>query len=47
MNLYVGAHLELPRVRVHTIFPATMPTQSLEDENHVKTDLTKSLEESG
>ncbi|KAI0903108.1 NAD(P)-binding protein [Ustulina deusta] len=45
MNLYAAAHPDLPRIRVHTVFPATMPTQSLEDENAVKTDLTKSLEE--
>lgn len=45
MNLYATAHPHLPRVRVHTVFPATMPTQSLDDENRVKTDLTKSLEE--
>ena len=45
MNLYAAARPDLPRVRVHTVFPATMPTQSLEDENRVKTDLTKSLEE--
>ncbi|KAI0888691.1 NAD(P)-binding protein [Annulohypoxylon maeteangense] len=45
MNLYAAAHPDLPRVRVHTVFPATMPTQSLEDENRVKTDLTKALEE--
>ncbi|KAI1133203.1 NAD(P)-binding protein [Nemania abortiva] len=45
MNLYAAAHPELPVVRVHTVFPATMPTQSLDDENAVKTDLTKSLEE--
>ncbi|KAI4861570.1 NAD(P)-binding protein [Hypoxylon rubiginosum] len=45
MNLYAAAHPDLPRVRVHTVFPATMPTQSLDDENSVKTDLTKSLEE--
>ncbi|KAI1258828.1 NAD(P)-binding protein [Xylariaceae sp. FL1019] len=45
MNLYAAAYPDLPPVRVHTVFPATMPTQSLEDENAVKTDLTKSLEE--
>ncbi|KAI1166905.1 hypothetical protein F5B18DRAFT_604728 [Nemania serpens] len=45
MNLYAAAHPDLPRVRIHTVFPATMPTQSLEDENAVKIDLTKSLEE--
>jgi len=45
MNLYAGAHPDQPRIRVHTVFPATMPTQSLEDENRMKTDLTKALEE--
>ncbi|KAI8670521.1 hypothetical protein NCS57_00523700 [Fusarium keratoplasticum] len=45
MNLYAGAHPDEPRVRVHTVFPATMETKSLEDENRVKTDVTKSLEE--
>ncbi|KAK0640657.1 hypothetical protein B0T16DRAFT_335315 [Cercophora newfieldiana] len=45
MNLYAAAHPTLPRVRVHTVFPSTMPTESLESENKVKTDLTKSLEE--
>lgn len=45
MNLYAAAHPNLPRIRVHTVFPATMPTQSLEDEDRVKTELTKSLEE--
>jgi 3-dehydrosphinganine reductase len=45
MNLYAAAHPNLPRIRIHTVFPATMPTQSLEDENRVKTDLTRALEE--
>ncbi|KAK3693070.1 hypothetical protein B0T22DRAFT_448907 [Podospora appendiculata] len=45
MNLYAGAHPTRPRVRVHTVVPATMPTQSLADENRVKTDVTKMLEE--
>jgi len=45
MNLYAAAHPALPRVRVHTVFPATMPTASLDDENKVKTDLTRSLGE--
>jgi 3-dehydrosphinganine reductase len=44
MNLY-AADPTIPPVRVHTVFPATMPTQSLDDENAVKTDVTKSLEE--
>lgn len=46
MNLYNAAHKnELPPVRVHAVFPATMETQSLDDENAVKPDLTKALEE--
>ncbi|KAI1466690.1 NAD(P)-binding protein [Daldinia caldariorum] len=45
MNLYAAAHPNIPRVRVHTVFPATMPTQGLDEENRVKTDLTKALEE--
>ncbi|KAF2683221.1 NAD(P)-binding protein [Lentithecium fluviatile CBS 122367] len=45
MNLYAAAHPTSPRVRVHTVFPATMPTQSLIDEDRVKSDLTKNLEE--
>ncbi|KAI0384249.1 NAD(P)-binding protein [Hypomontagnella monticulosa] len=45
MNLYAAAHPDIPRVRVHTVFPATMPTQGLDEENSVKSDLTKSLEE--
>jgi 3-dehydrosphinganine reductase len=45
MNLYATAHPQLPRVRVHTVFPATMPTQSLIDEDSVKPAMAKSLEE--
>ena len=45
MNLYAGANPSEPRVRVHTVFPATMPTESLEAENRVKTDVTRMLEE--
>ncbi|RBR20991.1 hypothetical protein FVER53590_07177 [Fusarium verticillioides] len=45
MNIYAGAHPNEPRVRIHTVFPATMPTKSLDDENKVKTDVTKALEE--
>ncbi|KAJ4290836.1 hypothetical protein N0V90_010031 [Kalmusia sp. IMI 367209] len=45
MNLYATAHPELPRIRIHTVFPATMHTQSCADEDAVKSDLTKSLEE--
>ncbi|KAF5569341.1 3-ketodihydrosphingosine reductase tsc10 [Fusarium phyllophilum] len=45
MNLYAGAHPNEPHVRIHTVFPATMPTNSLDDENKVKRDVTKALEE--
>ncbi|KAI1850146.1 hypothetical protein JX265_003517 [Neoarthrinium moseri] len=45
MNLYAAANPREPRVRVHTIFPATILTEGLELEDRVKTDLTKLLEE--
>ncbi|KAI0470516.1 NAD(P)-binding protein [Xylariaceae sp. FL0804] len=45
MNLYAAANPAQPRVRVHTVFPATMPTRGLEEENSVKPEVTKSLEE--
>ncbi|KAH9904612.1 hypothetical protein F4778DRAFT_790180 [Xylariomycetidae sp. FL2044] len=45
MNLYAAANPTEPRVRVHTIFPATILTEGLEAENRVKTDVTKLLEE--
>jgi 3-dehydrosphinganine reductase len=45
MNLYATSHPHLPRIRIHTVFPATMHTQSCADEDAVKSDLTKSLEE--
>ncbi|KAM7187778.1 NAD(P)-binding protein [Naviculisporaceae sp. PSN 640] len=45
MNLYIGAHPSLAPVRIHTVFPSTMPTASLDSENAVKCDLTKFLEE--
>ncbi|KAK4208058.1 NAD(P)-binding protein [Rhypophila decipiens] len=45
MNLYAGAYPTVQTVKIHTVFPATMPTRSLDDENLVKSDLTKSLEE--
>ncbi|OTB03209.1 hypothetical protein M426DRAFT_60909 [Hypoxylon sp. CI-4A] len=43
MNLY-SASSSSP-VRVHAVFPATMPTRGLEQENSVKSDVTKALEE--
>ncbi len=45
MNLYAAAFPNKPRVRVHTIFPATIFTDSHVAENRIKSDLTKSLEE--
>jgi 3-dehydrosphinganine reductase len=45
MNLYRTSRSELPHMRIHTVFPATMHTQSCADEDAVKSDLTKSLEE--
>ncbi|TGJ81183.1 hypothetical protein E0Z10_g7584 [Xylaria hypoxylon] len=45
MNLYAAAHPKEPRVRVHTIFPAGILTESFEAENRIKSDLTKLLEE--
>ncbi|KAI5918015.1 NAD(P)-binding protein [Camillea tinctor] len=45
MNLYAAAHPTEPRVRVHTVFPATILSESYEAENLIKTDLSKMLEE--
>ncbi|XXH01367.1 hypothetical protein Hte_007727 [Hypoxylon texense] len=45
MNLYAAAHPRAPRVRLHTVFPATIFTESYEAENRIKTDVTKMLEE--
>ncbi|KAF7959167.1 hypothetical protein EAE96_002682 [Botrytis aclada] len=45
MNLYAAAFPEAPRVRVHTIFPATILTESYETENLTKHGLTLQLEE--
>lgn len=42
MNLYVHEHTP---VRIHTIFPATIFTDSFEAEQKVKADVTKKLEE--
>jgi 3-dehydrosphinganine reductase len=44
MNLYATAHPSEPRIRFHTIFPATILTEAYEAENRIKTDLTKLLE---
>lgn len=45
MNLYAAANPNEPRVRVHTIFPATILSEGLVAEDRVKTELTKLLEE--
>ncbi|KAI1380124.1 NAD(P)-binding protein [Hypoxylon crocopeplum] len=45
MNLYAAAHPNEPPVRVHTIFPATILTESYEAENRIKSNLTLMLEE--
>jgi 3-dehydrosphinganine reductase len=44
MNLYASPP-NRPKVRLHTIFPATIFTESYDIENRVKSDLTKKLEE--
>jgi 3-dehydrosphinganine reductase len=44
MNLYASSH-DRPKIRLHTIFPATIFTDSYDLENRVKSDLTKKLEE--
>ncbi|KAK9424750.1 putative 3-dehydrosphinganine reductase [Seiridium unicorne] len=45
MNLYAAAHPDKPVIRLHTIFPATIFTESYEAENLIKADVTKMLEE--
>jgi 3-dehydrosphinganine reductase len=43
LNLY--SSLPIPPVKIHTIFPATIFTESYEAENKLKPDFTKKLEE--
>lgn len=45
MNLYAAANPQARAVKVHTIFPATIYTDSYEAENKIKSDITKMLEE--
>ncbi|KAF7534747.1 hypothetical protein G7054_g5972 [Neopestalotiopsis clavispora] len=45
MNLYAAAHPSEAPIRAHTIFPATILTESYEAENLIKPDVTKMLEE--
>lgn len=44
MNLYAAANPGQPSVKIHTVFPATILTESYEAENKIKSDLTKMLE---
>jgi len=44
MNLYINIYPLLPYIRMYTIFPATILITLLHDENKVKIDLTKLLE---
>lgn len=45
MNLYAAAFPNKPKVRMHTIFPATIFTDAYAAENLIKSDLTKKLDE--
>ncbi|KAG9243449.1 hypothetical protein BJ878DRAFT_396856, partial [Calycina marina] len=45
MNMYATANPQAPSVRLHTIFPASIFTESYKAENRVKSDITKILEE--
>ena len=45
LKLYEGANPSEPRVRVHTVFPATIYGAAHETEQAIKCDLTKKLEE--
>lgn len=45
MHLHAGSHPNRPPIKVHTVFPAAILTESYEAENRIKTDLTKMLEE--
>ncbi|KAL1852347.1 hypothetical protein Daus18300_012242 [Diaporthe australafricana] len=44
MELYAAAHPGRAPVKVHTVFPATILTESYEAENRIKPDVTKMLE---
>ncbi|MCJ1443807.1 MAG: hypothetical protein MMC23_004307 [Stictis urceolatum] len=45
MHLYAGANPDLQRVRIHTVYPATIRTPGLEVENTIKSDVGKMLED--
>ncbi|KAI1419667.1 hypothetical protein F5Y12DRAFT_776769 [Xylaria sp. FL1777] len=44
-NLYAASYPSEPAIRLHTIFPATILTESYQIENTIKPDITKKLEE--
>ncbi|KAI0184476.1 hypothetical protein EV127DRAFT_444209 [Xylaria flabelliformis] len=44
MHLYAAAHPNEPPVRLHTIFPGTILGEAYDEENKIKTDVTKMLE---
>lgn len=44
VNLYAAAHPHSSPVRVHTVFPATILTESNDADNLIKSDLTKMFE---
>ncbi|KAI1430529.1 hypothetical protein GGR50DRAFT_684611 [Xylaria sp. CBS 124048] len=44
-NLYASSYPSEPRIRMHTVFPATILTESYELENTIKPDITLKLEE--
>ncbi|KAI1303991.1 hypothetical protein F5Y03DRAFT_358691 [Xylaria venustula] len=45
VNLYASCYPSEPAIRLHTIFPATILTESYQIENTIKPDITKKLEE--
>uniref|UniRef100_A0A8H7NQ38 3-dehydrosphinganine reductase n=1 Tax=Bionectria ochroleuca TaxID=29856 RepID=A0A8H7NQ38_BIOOC len=45
LNLYHAAHPDMRKVRVHTVFPSGILTEALDEENKIKSDVTKALEE--
>ncbi|GAP91520.1 putative 3-ketodihydrosphingosine reductase tsc10 [Rosellinia necatrix] len=44
-NLYAASYPNEPAIRLHTIFPGTILTESYQIENTIKPDITKKLEE--
>lgn len=46
MNLYAAAHPNEPPVRIHTIFPSSILGEAFDQENKIKSDVTRMLETS-